>query len=642
MLPYIIKLSISLSIIYLFYQLFLRRLTFYTLNRWYLLVYSLLCFVIPFINVFTIFTQPALQESTLISYIPSIQLTQVEPKAAAISSSINPMQITIAVIITGMLLMIARLAIQYYSLFKMRSKAVLLYNDKVKLYHINERVIPFSFGRSIYVNQHQHTEAELKEIIRHEFIHVKQRHSLDIIWSELLCIINWYNPFAWLLRNSMRQNLEFIADQQVLRSGFDRKQYQYLLLKVVGVNSFSIAANFNFSSLKKRIAMMNQAKSAKVHLIRFLFILPLLVVILLAFRNTTQQKSPLLREQVTDTVPAKDIRSMHVNKTNGQQTITVTLKNGTVENYDLNNPAEKAAFESKYGSLAEPPKPPVPSAPPVGPKQMEPAATPAPPAAPKEVDVMSPPAPPAPPVAPQRVQGNCLNKKGYCITIVDDYGQCVVIIKNKNNKIIEAVTLSDWHKDKQYEKKYGEIPPPPPAAKPDGVAKQSKPDVVISAAPASATLVLAKVQPELTVLGKPASSPIAAVSDHASPVLALSASSAPSVKVVQGFAANPIPGVVSLADVSKVQSGEEMAIIDKYTTKDDLERISKTLKDNGFTLEVQNTDYRHGLLSAISLKVRDSNGKQGFFATTELNKMKIAICKTKNKDGSTGFFFQGK
>src|SRR5438067_2739132 len=101
----------------------------------------------------------------------------------------------------------------------------------------------------------------------------------------------------------MRQNLEFIADQQVLQTGLDRKQYQYLLLKVTGVNAFSIASNFNFSSLKKRIAMMNKTKSAKVHLIRFLFILPLLVVILLAFRNTRQQQRPVLRAMVTDTVP---------------------------------------------------------------------------------------------------------------------------------------------------------------------------------------------------------------------------------------------------------------------------------------------------------------------------------------------------
>ncbi|HEY8893217.1 MAG TPA: M56 family metallopeptidase, partial [Niastella sp.] len=370
MLLYLIKLSISLSIVYLFYQLFLRRLTFYNWNRWYLLIYSLVCFVIPFINVFTIIVErPALRESAFINYIPAI--TQMTPPAnagtATGTSGINWLQVGVVVIVSGMLFMIVRLLLQYYSLYKMRSKAVLLYDENVKLYHINEPVMPFSFGRGIYVNQHQHSEDELKDIIRHEFIHVKQRHSVDILWSELLCILNWYNPFAWLLRHDIRQNLEFIADQQVLQTGLDRKQYQYLLLKVIGVNSFSIATNFNFSSLKRRIAMMNKTQSARVHLTRFLFLLPLLVVVLLAFRNTSQERRQLQREKElkTDTVPNavkeasawKDVESLNVIN---NRKVTIRLKNGKVEHYDMQITREREAFEAKYGSLPEPPAPPAP------------------------------------------------------------------------------------------------------------------------------------------------------------------------------------------------------------------------------------------------------------------------------------------
>jgi len=361
MLQYLLKLTISLSIVYFFYQLLLRRLTFYNWNRWYLLIYSMVCFVIPFINVFTIIVgRPALRELAFVNYIPAI--TQITPNNTTASVGINWWLVTAVVFLTGILIMAARLGMQYYSLYKMRSKAVLLYDNKVKLYHIDAPVMPFSFGRGIYVNQHQHSEHELKEIIRHEFIHVKQRHSLDIIWSELLCMLNWYNPFAWLLRHDIRQNLEFLADQQVLQTGLDRKQYQYLLLKVIGVNSFSIANNFNFSSLKKRIAMMNKAQSARVHLIRFLFLLPLLVVVLLAFRNTTQIHRQSLRALVTDTIPTaekmppgwKDMESIDVNNTK----VTVRLKNKKVETYDLSNIKEREVFEKKYGPLPTPPPPP--------------------------------------------------------------------------------------------------------------------------------------------------------------------------------------------------------------------------------------------------------------------------------------------
>lgn len=516
MLVYLIKLSISLSIVYLFYQLFLRRLTFYNWNRWYLLIYSLVCFVIPFINVFTIIVErPALRESAFINYIPAI--TQMSPAADAgtvtQASGINWLQVGVIVIVSGMLFMIVRLLLQYYSLYKMRSKAVLLYDENVKLYHINEPVMPFSFGRGIYVNQHQHSEDELKDIIRHEFIHVKQRHSLDILWSELLCILNWYNPFAWLLRHDIRQNLEFIADQQVLQTGLDRKQYQYLLLKVIGVNSFSIATNFNFSSLKRRIAMMNKTQSARVHLTRFLFLLPLLVVVLLAFRNTNQERRQLQREKQlkTDTVPAadkeqsrwKDIQTIDVTD---NRKVTIRLKNGKIERYDMQITKEREAFESKYGSLPEPPAPPtIPLMPiekelperPEAPEKPEKLEAPEPdekpekleaperdemPEKPEAVEAPNPPNifayggpkkivvqpsrvntpnPPEPPQAPDQPTINlqdCINKKGYCITVADNFGECIVIVKDKDNKIVQAIFLTDWNKDKQYEEKYGEIP----------------------------------------------------------------------------------------------------------------------------------------------------------------------------------------
>src|SRR5687768_2351780 len=131
MLQYLLKLSISLSIVYLFYQLFLRRLTFYNWNRWYLLIYSIVCFVIPFVNVFTIIVnQPTLRESTIINYIPAI--TQITQPADGKAVPINWMQVAIIVIVAGILVMVVRLLIQYYSLFKIRSKAILLYDDKVK------------------------------------------------------------------------------------------------------------------------------------------------------------------------------------------------------------------------------------------------------------------------------------------------------------------------------------------------------------------------------------------------------------------------------------------------------------------------------------------------------------------------------
>jgi beta-lactamase regulating signal transducer with metallopeptidase domain len=195
-----------------------------------------------------------------------------------------------------MFIMLVRLLLQLLSFRRMMKKALPVSTDGMNLYQVNENIIPFSFGNSIFINRHLHNEKELEEIIRHEFVHVKQRHSLDIIWAELLCLVNWFNPFAWMLRRSIRQNLEFIADHKVLENGINKKEYQYLLLKVIGNNQYSIATQFNFSSLKKRIAMMNKLKSAKLHLLKFLFVMPVVIVMLLAFRTTMKMPGNKYRE----------------------------------------------------------------------------------------------------------------------------------------------------------------------------------------------------------------------------------------------------------------------------------------------------------------------------------------------------------
>jgi TonB-dependent SusC/RagA subfamily outer membrane receptor len=452
----------------------------------------------------------------------------------------NQWTVSIAIFITGMLVMGLRIIMQLFSLRRIKTNATLLNEGEVKLFDVNEQIVPFSFNNGIYINRQLHTEAELQEIIRHEFVHIKQKHSIDIFFAEVLCMLLWFHPAAWFIRKAIRQNLEFIADEKVLQDGVDKKQYQYLLLKVVGNSNYSIAANFNFSSLKNRIIMMNQIKSARVQIIRFLFVLPLLAVLLLAFREVKQkekrneysQQNALLR----DTVPASDIENINVNKNNGAKTVTITLKNGTTETYNLNDEKEKASFEKKYGKIDKlvPPPP----APPVVIKSDEIETvnvqkengkntiqirlkdgsiekydldikeqreavekkyhvTTTVPDVPVKV-VVAPTTP-----AHEEVK---LNSKGYYVTIADNMGECVVIVKDKKKNIVEALKLTDWTaKEKKYEAKYGEIPPPPPPA-PAVPSKVTVATTVSTPASVSVTGKVAATSPtaslkEVTVVG---------------------------------------------------------------------------------------------------------------------------------------------
>jgi beta-lactamase regulating signal transducer with metallopeptidase domain len=286
---YLLKLSISLSVVWLFYQLLLRRLTFYNLNRWYLLFYSLLSFFIPLIDIGTMVEEDGAHQPLVVQIIPSIG--HFGTAAAATVTAVdrpafwNTWSVLLGVAALGSLILLIRLARNGRSLYMICKRARLVGNDGIKVYQVDEQIIPFSFGNAVYLNQALHSEKELGEIILHEYVHIRQKHTIDILLAELFIIVNWYNPFVWLIRYAIRQNLEFIADSKVLEKGMDRKAYQYHLLKVIGHSRYKLANNFNFSSLKKRIVMMNRIRSARVHVVRFLFILPLIAVLLVSFRN---------------------------------------------------------------------------------------------------------------------------------------------------------------------------------------------------------------------------------------------------------------------------------------------------------------------------------------------------------------------
>lgn len=291
---YLIKFSISLSVLYIFYYLVLRPLTFYQWNRFYLVCYSLLSFVIPFINITEWLTEKNIGDSYLINSIPAVdKLTSrsfnSSHEAENMLSAILNWNFVGLLFLTGTSIMLIRIVYQYFSLRALKRRAVLLKTGDFEFYDVNSPITPFSFANAIFINSRLHTEEEFHRIMEHEFVHVKQKHTVDIVMAELVCIINWFNPFAWLIRKAIRQNLEFIADKNVLDGGIDPRRYQYLLLKVMGLHQYSITNNFSFSSLKKRIIMMNKMKTAKVHLVKFLFVLPLLTVMLLAFRDARQK-----------------------------------------------------------------------------------------------------------------------------------------------------------------------------------------------------------------------------------------------------------------------------------------------------------------------------------------------------------------
>ena len=108
-------------------------------------------------------------------------------------------------------------------------------------------------------------------MILHERTHLMEGHSLDLLISELYLVITWYNPVSWLIRHELKQNHEFEADRNVLLQGIDESDYQLLLVRTVaGEPRFHLANQFNQSSIKTRINMMNKRKSNRWAMLKVL------------------------------------------------------------------------------------------------------------------------------------------------------------------------------------------------------------------------------------------------------------------------------------------------------------------------------------------------------------------------------------
>lgn len=164
-------------------------------------------------------------------------------------------------VVLGLLI---RLGMQLISLRRLVRQSVHEPYDDFTLVRNEGVTSPFSFFGWVVLNPDYHASDELEQILRHERVHVRERHSLDMLGAEVLCILFWFNPAAYLFRFLLHQTLEFSADQTVLAEGVDARAYQYNLVKVsLSVGQSTVTNHFSKSQLKSRIRMINQPASSK-------------------------------------------------------------------------------------------------------------------------------------------------------------------------------------------------------------------------------------------------------------------------------------------------------------------------------------------------------------------------------------------
>ncbi|MEY8869168.1 M56 family metallopeptidase [Meridianimaribacter flavus] len=277
---YLLKSSAIIILFYLCYKLFLQRETFFTSNRWFLITGLFTAITIPFIviPVYVEYT-PVTQNFIAVGKIIETQQTE---------QAFNYMQLLPLAYSIGVVVLLLKFGIELFSLFSLLKKNSLEKIENHYYIKTSKSIAPFSFFNYIVYNPSHFNPEELKHIINHEKVHSKQFHSIDIIITHLATILFWFNPFMWLYKKALQQNLEFIADQEAQHVSSCEKSYQMLLVKAsTNSNQLALANNFYTSLIKKRIVMLHKSKSNKLRAWKYILILPALALFLMSFNTKT-------------------------------------------------------------------------------------------------------------------------------------------------------------------------------------------------------------------------------------------------------------------------------------------------------------------------------------------------------------------
>lgn len=292
---YLLKSGCYLIIFYLLFKLLMSGTTFFRFNRVTILAGIIGCMFLPLIEFAT-------QEETFLTVplqtIQGIFVEQadgifwdtmfwVRPQVDETGNmqAINWCPIALGyVYLAGGLFVLCRILLSFYRMFQLIRNGKRRSYGKYKLIVVSEPISSFCWGKYIVVSVSDYSQQSTDGILLHETMHLRYRHTLDLLCMQCLLILYWFNPAIWLLKRELQEVHEFEADNGVLNTGIDATRYQLLLVKkAVGTRLYSMANGFNHSKLKKRITMMLKKKSNPWARLKYLYVLPLAVIAVAAF-----------------------------------------------------------------------------------------------------------------------------------------------------------------------------------------------------------------------------------------------------------------------------------------------------------------------------------------------------------------------
>jgi len=315
---YQLQSGITLILLFGIYWFLLRKETFFKIHRFFLLAAGIISLVLPLINFSILIGVKSFSPVQIVNsgyrYVEAALVMNPVGITGEQQGGITVYHFIWGVYLAGVFLLSGRLVYQVLLITRsIRQTETRILRDIPV--NVNKKIpAPFSFFGRIFIPfgilKHKHFE----EILIHEAEHLKQKHSWDLLFIELFCIFQWFNPIVWMVGRAVRETHEYLADQGVLRQGTIRTSYQAVLLEhTLGVPVFGLGHYFNNSISKKRIIMMKKRKSSNRRKWRMLFLIPVVVLLNLAFSNPfsgessfEDQKGPTESHLIKGKVTAED------------------------------------------------------------------------------------------------------------------------------------------------------------------------------------------------------------------------------------------------------------------------------------------------------------------------------------------------
>lgn len=295
MMVYLVKVALGSTILLLCYCLLFKNETFHVRNRIFLILSLLIPLVIPMISIAPAIGVSEVQGGVIDNAVIISTSHAVETGITNTIHRITFIEVLFYIYLAGLLFIMSRIITGIFTITRIMKSGKRAVYQNIPLVLMKPDMAPFTFHNKIFISEKLFEDKDCGDILRHESIHVRQRHYLDLFLSELFFAFQWFNPSAWIIRKAIRENHEYMADNYAKDNAASLKRYQLSLLGLHGLEKvLPLANNFNRRITKKRIIMMNKSKTRPGALLKTLLAIPVVALIFISLVANARDFKPEL------------------------------------------------------------------------------------------------------------------------------------------------------------------------------------------------------------------------------------------------------------------------------------------------------------------------------------------------------------